>query len=304
MELSILIMKQLLVMFSLSGIGFLLAKLKLISYEGCKELVNLLLYAVIPLTVLNSFLVEKTPEKTQLLLYSLLLSLAVFAVSMLLSYIIYGKRKRVENFSAAFSNAGFIGIPLVQATVGPHAVFYIAGFVTFLNIFQWIYGAYVKGAERRMISFQVIAKNAVLLSFITGFTLYLCDLGNILFIKDIANTVANMNSPLAMIIIGVYMSQISFMRMLQRESSYICSLCRLFVIPLASLGLLAVIPLDCCEVKVAICIVLSAPVGANVAMFAQKFHQDYTYAVEIVILSTLMSVVTLPMIVYAAQIVL
>ena len=92
MELSILIMKQLLVMFSLSGIGFLLAKLKLISYEGCKELVNLLLYAVIPLTVLNSFLVEKTPEKTQLLLYSLLLSLAVFAVSMLLSYIIYGKR--------------------------------------------------------------------------------------------------------------------------------------------------------------------------------------------------------------------
>lgn len=113
-----------------------------------------------------------------------------------------------------------------------------------------------------------------------------------------------MNSPLAMIIIGVYMSQISFMRMLQRESSYICSLCRLFVIPLASLGLLAVIPLDCCEVKVAICIVLSAPVGANVAMFAQKFHQDYTYAVEIVILSTLMSVVTLPMIVYAAQIVL
>ena len=101
MELSILIMKQLLVMFSLSGIGFLLAKLKLISNEGCKELVNLLLYAVIPLTVLNSFLVEKTPEKTQLLLYSLLLSLAVFAVSMLLSYIIYGKRKRVENFSAA-----------------------------------------------------------------------------------------------------------------------------------------------------------------------------------------------------------
>ena len=251
MELSILIMKQLLVMFSLSGIGFLLAKLKLISNEGCKELVNLLLYAVIPLTVLNSFLVEKTPEKTQLLLYSLLLSLAVFAVSMLLSYIIYGKRKRVENFSAAFSNAGFIGIPLVQATVGPHAVFYIAGFVAFLNIFQWIYGAYVMGAERRMISFQVIAKNAVLLSFITGFTLYLCDLGNILFIKDIANTVANMNSPLAMIIIGVYMSQISFMRMLQRESSYICSLCRLFVIPLASLGLLAVIPLDCCEVKVA-----------------------------------------------------
>ena len=133
MELSILIMKQLLVMFSLSGIGFLLAKLKLISNEGCKELVNLLLYAVIPLTVLNSFLVEKTPEKTQLLLYSLLLSLAVFAVSMLLSYIIYGKRKRVENFSAAFSNAGFIGIPLVQATVGPHAVFYIAGFVAFLK---------------------------------------------------------------------------------------------------------------------------------------------------------------------------
>lgn len=297
-------MKQLLVMFSLSGIGFLLAKLKLISNDGCKELVNLLLYAVIPLTVLNSFLVEKTPEKTQLLLYSLLLSLVVFAVSMLLSFLIYGTRKRVENFSAAFSNAGFISIPLVQATLGQHAVFYIAGFVAFLNIFQWVYGAYVMSSDRRMISFQAIAKNAVFLSFITGFLLYLCGWSDILFIKDIANTVAYMNSPLAMIIIGVYMSQISITEMLKRKSSYICSICRLLVIPLASLGLLSVLPLNCYEVKVAVCIVLSAPVGANVAMFAQKFHQNYTYAVEIVILSTLISIITLPIIVYAAQLVL
>ena len=304
MTLSLLIMKQLIIMFSLSGIGLLLAKRKLIQETGCQELVNLLLYAVIPLTVINSFMVENTQEKTSQLLYSLLLSLLAFGISMLLSHIFYGTGKRVENFSAAFSNAGFIGIPLVQATLGNEAVFYIAGFVAFLNIFQWIYGAYIMSGKREMISFQAISKNAVLLAFFAGVILYMCNGHDMPFIKDIVTAVSQMNSPLAMIIIGVYMSRISLKKMLKTKSSYICCLLRLLVIPVATLVVFALLPLDCYEVKVAVCIVLSAPVGANVAMFAQKFHQDSTYAVEIVILSTILSIVTLPMIVYLAQIIL
>lgn len=304
MALSLLIAKQLLIMFSFSGIGFLMAKKQRICHAGCADMVNLLLYVVIPFTVLNSFIVPSNAKKTEMLWESLFFSLIAFLVSMGIAYLIYGKNKRVENFSSAFSNAGFIGIPLVQATLGSEAVFYIAGYVAFLNIFQWIYGAYIMSGDKKMMSLRAIAGNAVLLSFLIGITLYLTGWTELTYIKSIAGAIAQMNSPLAMIIIGVYMSQVSMKKMLKHKSTYMCCIVRLLVIPLLSLVVVALLPLHSRDVAMAVMIVLSAPVGANVAMFAQKFQQDQTYAVEIVILSTIISIVTLPCLMYITQIIL
>lgn len=190
-------------------IGYVLAKKKLITMDGCKELVNLLLLVVIPFVILNSFLVEKTNEKTIGLLCAMLLSLISFILSMGFSYLFYGTKHRIENFSAAFSNAGFIGIPLVQATLGSEMVFYIACYVAFLNIFQWIYGAYIMSGDKKNISIHNILTNAVLISFGLSFLLYMLGLNNIPYLKNVAQSIAAMNSPLAMIIIGVYLTEVS-----------------------------------------------------------------------------------------------
>lgn len=304
MILAVLLLKQLLVMLGLSSIGWILTKKKFITAKGNQEMVNLLLYAVIPLTVLHSFFVKNTAERTMQLLYSFVFSLLAFLISMLIAYLVYGTRHKVENFSAAFSNAGFIGIPLVQAALGSEAVFYIASFVAFLNIFQWLYGAYIMSGDKAMISFHAISHNAVIWAFLIGLFCYLAGFSQLPFLKDITSIMAQMNTPLAMVIIGYYMGQISFQAMWKRKSSYLCCLLRLVGIPLVSLFVLAGIPLDCSDVKLAVFLALAAPVGANVAMFAQKFKQDAAYAVEIVILSTMLSLGTLPLLVYVAQLVL
>lgn len=304
MELSLLLLKQLLIMLCFSLIGYILAKRKLVTMNGCKEMVNLLLMVVIPFVVLNSFLVEKNSEKTANLFYALLLSLIAFGISIFLSYLIYGTKGRVENFSSAFSNAGFIGIPLVQATLGQEMVFYIAGYVAFLNIFQWIYGAFIMSGDKRTMSFKAIATNAVLISFIISILLYIFKLNEISYLKNIAQSISQMNSPLAMMIIGIYMSEVSIKDIFTRRATYLCSLVRLFLIPIISLIVFKFIPFGSEEVKLAVFIVLSAPVGANVAMFAQKYNRDYTYAVEIVILSTILSLISLPLLIILAQIII
>lgn len=304
MKLSLLLLNQLIIMLCFLLVGYVLAKKKLITMDGCKELVNLLLLVVIPFVILNSFLVEKTSEKTIGLLCAMLLSLISFILSMGFSYLFYGTKHRIENFSAAFSNAGFIGIPLVQATLGSEMVFYIACYVAFLNIFQWIYGAYIMSGDKKNISIHNVLTNAVLISFCFSFLLYMLGLNNIPYLKNVAQSIAAMNSPLAMIIIGVYLTEVSIKNIFCKRKTYICSAIRLVIIPLISLLIFKFIPFGTTSIKLALLIVLSAPVGSNVAMFAQKFKQSYTYAVEIVMLSTILSIVTMPLFILVAQTIL
>lgn len=304
MKLSLLLLNQLIIMLCFLLVGYVLAKKKLITMDGCKKLVNLLLLVVIPFVILNSFLVEKTNEKTIGLLCAMLLSLISFILSMGFSYMFYGTKHRIENFSAAFSNAGFIGIPLVQATLGSEMVFYIACYVALLNIFQWIYGAYIMSGDKKNISIHNILTNAVLISFCLSFLLYMLELNNIPYLKNVAQSIAAMNSPLAMIIIGVYLTEVSIKNIFCKKETYICSVIRLVIIPLISLLLFKFIPIGTTTIKLALLIVLSAPVGSNVAMFAQKFKQSYTYAVEIVMLSTILSIVIMPLFILVAQTIL
>lgn len=304
MKLSLLLLNQLIIMLCFLLIGYVLAKKKLITMDGCKELVNLLLLVVIPFVILNSFLVEKTNEKTIGLFCAMLLSLISFILSMGFSYMFYGAKHRIENFSAAFSNAGFIGIPLVQATLGSEMVFYIACYVAFLNIFQWIYGAYIMSGDKKNISIHNILTNAVLISFCLSFLLYMLELNNIPYLKNVAQSIAAINSPIAMIIIGVYLTEVSIKNIFCKRKAYICSAIRLVIIPLISLLIFKLIPVGTTSIKLALLIVLSAPVGSNVAMFAQKFKQSYTYAVEIVMLSTILSIVIMPLFILVAQTIL
>lgn len=83
-------------------------------------------------------------------------------------YLVFGQRRRLENFAAAFCNAGFIGIPLVQAVVGQEGVFYIAASVALLNLFQWTYGVYIMTGRKDTISPKAIARNPVVISIVTA----------------------------------------------------------------------------------------------------------------------------------------
>ena len=139
MEEALILLRQLITMFLYVGLGWCLRLLRLVTQENSSALSNLLLYAILPCVIVQSFLREATPQATQNLLWSLLLSALALGVSVAVSALLFWK-KPASNFGSAFSNAGFMGIPLITAVVGEGAVFYIAGFVGLLNILQWTYG--------------------------------------------------------------------------------------------------------------------------------------------------------------------
>lgn len=301
MEAAIVLLRQLICMFIYMGIGYLLFQKKLITERGSKELSNLLLYVVLPAVIIHSYCTTRTPEKLSGLWLSFALSALLLVLSMAISMLVYGTRNRIVNIGVAFSNCGFMGIPLVQAVMGKEAVFFCSAFVAILLFLQWTYGVFIMTGDRRAVSTKTVVTNPILIATLIGVLIFLMQIPIPYVVDTALGAVGALNAPVAMVILGVYLAQTDVKSIFTDKTLYGSSVMRLVVIPLASVVLLCLLPETFNEMKMILLISASAPIGANVAIFAQKVGLDYTKAVKTVCLCTILSIISMPLLILLAS---
>lgn len=284
-------------MFLYLLIGFILYRRRIITAAGSKELASLLVHLIIPAVIVKSFCVERTGDTIVSLGVSALVGALLLALSVVCAALIF-RRRPIENFASAFSNAGFMGIPLIQSVLGDSALLYVVPMIAILNILQWTYGADVLRESRGKTNLRSIFLNPIMIGTLLGLALFFSGLGTKL--PDVLNTalsgVCSMNTPLAMVVLGTYLAKEKLSALFTKGKLYVVSAVRLVLIPLLSLAVLFALPIDS-GIKYALLIAASCPVGANVAVYAQLYDKDYAYAGQTVVLSTLLSIVSLPLIV-------
>lgn len=308
-----LLIQQVLIMFLLSAIGYICFRTKKITMEGCRTISNILIYLSLPCVIINSFLVEFSTEKLMGLIYSSLAAALVMVVSITLSRLFFSK-DAILNFASSFSNPGFFGIPLIVATLSDGAVFYVAAFIAFVNLLQWSYGVALlttdasttkeKGSWKQFLpSPKRLFTAPFMIATIIGLFFFLTRIPMPGLANKVIQYISGLNTPLAMFTIGIYLAQTNPGQMFQKKKLYLLSAVRLFIIPLVSMLILFFLPEEFAEMKMALLIVAACPTGSNVAVYAQLYDSDYSYAVETVIISTLLSIVTIPLIVQLAEII-
>lgn len=289
-----IVLRQIVIMFLYMAIGGLLFQKGLITKEGSKSLANLLLYAVLPCVVVKSFCVARTPERVSGLLVSFLAALGILLLAMAVSHLLF-KKNPIDDFGAAFSNAGFMGFPLVAAVQGSEAIFYAAGFVALLNALQWTYGQSLISGDPSYRSPKAILKNPLVLSLLLGMLIFCFELPVPAIASDLLAALAALNAPLAMVILGVYLAQTDAKTLFNDPHLYVVAAARLVLIPLLTARMLKLLPAQYAAITTTLVIVAAAPIGSNVAVYAQKLGKDYAYAVRGVCLSTLLSAITMPL---------
>lgn len=295
-----ILLKQIAIMALLIAVGWVLRRKNFLSEQGTKELGAILLRIIIPCVIVKSYIVPYSRERLLELALSAGLALLGFVAAMLIAYAVYGKRRRIENFAAAFCNAGFIGIPLAQATIGEDGIFYVAASVALLNLFQWTYGVYIMTDRRDAIRAKTIATNPVVIAIVIGVVLFVGRIPVPEILTSTLGYIAGMNTPVAMILMGTYLARVSWREMLDRRA-YGCVLLRLVVIPAVVLVLFWLLPVSNTAVVMAVFLAAATPVGANICVFAQQYNSDYPFSVVTVCLSTVLSVVTVPLLSTLAQ---
>lgn len=296
MELGFILFWQIALMFVMMMMGYGMYKINRLSSVGSKEMGALLLYVVTPIIIMRAYTVEYTAERAFNMLIALALALFSVLFSIVISKIIF-KHEGIENFSATYSNAGFMGIPLVQATLGSEAVFYLSAYLAVMVFIQWILGVVMITGDKTHTSIKRVLTNPVILGILGGLAIFFMQISLPKFVLDVFNIISGMNSPLAMLVLGVYLAQIQWISLVNSWKIVGVSFVRLLLIPLIIGSLMIFISNDYYMIKMVTLIAFSAPVGFSVAILAQQFDKDYFQAVRYICHSTLFSIITMPIIV-------
>lgn len=300
--------KQVLVLFLLIGIGAVLGKLHVFTQAAVKSCTDMELMIVSPCVIIQSFMRDFDSSMLRDLGIAALAALIIQVGSIFIAHAVFrdkdGARRRVLRFGTVFSNSGFMGIPLEQALLGDIGVFYGAAYINVFNLILWSYGlAEMSGDRQSLHSGKSIFKmlvNPGTVGLLAGMLLFMFSIHLPEVIGIPIRDMAALNTPIAMLIIGYYLANAKLLSMLKDIRSYIAIALRLLVIPLLSLG-----TMFACGMRgtllIASIVTTSAPVAAVTTMFATKYNQDTQLSVNLVSLSTLFSILTMPIVVGLAQ---
>lgn len=301
--------QQVAILFVLIGAGALMRRMRLLTTGSVEGLVNVLILVVTPCLIVDVFQRPFDPLMLRGLGLAFLIAaaahVAVIVAALLLVRNGNADIRRPLLLSAVFSNAGFMGIPLEQAVLGDCGVFYGIVYVVVFNLFMWSWGlCMMKKGDRKAMNLHSIV-NPGTVGIALGLPLFLCSVRLPAVLGVPVHQMANLNTPLAMLVIGYCLVGAKLGKVVRIGAVFVAAGIRLVVFPLAVIA--ALYPFRAAldrNLMLALVIAASAPVAAMVSMFASKFGRDVDVSVAVVSGTTLLSVFTMPPVIALAMAVL
>lgn len=299
-----IVLGQVLILFIIIIVGVIAGKAGIIADGASKKLSELLLYVTSPMMVLGSFFFEYSAEKLMNGLLVLLVAIGFYFISIFISSILFKgfneKVKPIMRFSAVFSNAGFMGLPMMKALFGSEGVFLGSFYVVAFNIFVWTFGYAMYGNTKESGGMGRLLKKALLnpsvIAVYAGVVIFIFRIPVPDAVKSAVDYIGDMTMPLSMLIIGALISTAELKSLVNDIRIYYVSAVRLIVMPLLAYGILYLTGVP--EMILSIVVTaLAMPVAATTTIFADLFDKDAVFASKAVTLSTILSIITAPLIV-------
>ncbi|MCL2088934.1 MAG: AEC family transporter [Oscillospiraceae bacterium] len=303
------IFKQVVTMFLMIGVGYLLMRLKLITARGAKQMTNLLLMVVVPCIIISEITSQQfDSSKVYSILIAAACAIGTQTLFIFMSKPIFKREKEVFRCSLIYSNCGFMALPLTTAILGTEGVLYGVVYLVVFNIFMWTHGVFIMSGDKKEISVRKallspgVMGTAIALPFFLLSNIIPAEFHGIaLPAANAVRYIAGLNTPLAMIVIGTFMVKVDFAAMVKDSRLYLQAFLRLLIFPSAALALMYLAGIEGIIVK-AIIIAACAPTAANVSLFAARYGRNTVLAGEITGLTTMLSVLTMPLMIAATTI--
>lgn len=302
-----MIAQQVLVLFVLIAIGFICGKKGIINESSAKGMTDLVLYVVTPCVMITAFQRSFSFELLGSVILAAVCAALIMAGSIFVAKLIFHdkneSRKKVLQFATVFSNCGFMSLPLQKAILGDNGWFYGSIFVAVFNLFVWTYGLVAMSGDRKQLSVKKLVFNPGIVGVVIAIILFVCSITLPYIISQPIVYLSDLNTPLPMLIIGYHLSKANFKKAFTDAGTYLAMGARLVIIPIAITLIMSLFNLDK-DMVIAFIIASSAPTAATTTMFASKFNRDVELSVSVVASTTLVSIITMPLIVALAQTIL
>lgn len=301
MQISLLLAHEIAQLFLILLAGFVLVRAGLLRAADSKVLSVILVYLVIPCVIINAFQIEDTPA----IRAGLAVSFAAAAAIHLLFLVLTGLLRRflgldaIERATAIYSNAGALVIPLVQALLGQEYVIYSCAFIIVQLVLLWTHGSMIlRGAGT--LSWKAILTNVNLLSIAAGAVLYAGRIPLPAVLSGAMDDMGALMGPLGMLLAGMAIAESPLRQLVCTPRYYLTAALRLVVYPLAALvllwatGMAALLP-DGRAILMTVYLAAITPACTTITSMVQLYGQDAGKSSALYVMSTLLSIVTMPL---------
>ena len=303
MQISLLLMEEIAKLFAIMLMGYAVVKAGLMKSSESKSVSVIMVYLVIPCVILNAFQVEYTPDVQKGLLLACAAAVAVHILFLLLTAILKKPLHldMIERATIIYSNAGILVIPLVQELLGQEYVIYSSAYIAVQLILIWTHCKNMLCEEDKL-EWKKVLLNVNIISIIAGVVLFIFRIQFPSGAQDVLNMMNNMIGPLGMLLAGMVIAEAPLKTVFTRKRSYLSAALRLFIYPVFVLGLMKVIQTfasiqDSKQILLTVYLASITPACATVTSMAQLYDKDAAYSSSLYVLTTLLSIATMPVMV-------
>lgn len=308
MHISLLLMNQIIQLFIMIFMGFIIVKAKLLKAEDSKILSVIVLYLIIPCVIINAFQVDYTPQTVKGLLIALAGSVMT-QVILLIVVSILGKvfhLNEVEVASIYYSNSGNLIVPIVTFILGKEWVLYGCVFMSVQLVFIWTHCKKIISRESTY-DWRKIVLNINMISIAIGIILFLTRIHLPAIINNTLSAVGSMIGPASMIVTGMLFAGMDFKQIFANKRVYFVSFFRLIIVPVIALFLIKCSQLSTFssngnKLMLIVFLAIITPSASTVTQMCQVYENDSQYASAINVVTTLLAIVTMPLMVMLFQI--
>lgn len=305
---SLLLMKQIVKLFLVMIMGFLLVKAGVMKAEHSKSLSMVILYLVMPCVIINAFQVEYTESIRNGLLLAFV---AAIIIHIALLILVKALEKifhldGLEKVSIIYSNAGNLVIPIVTYVLGKEWVIYSSAFISVQLVLLWTHGRMVLYGEEK-VDLKRILLNINMISIFLGILLFVTRTQLPGIITETMDSVSVMIGPASMIVTGMLIGNMTFKQVFAYKRIYLINFLKMILCPVIILLLLKYSGMGSLlsNGKMILMISLLAtitPSASTITQLAQIYGKNAEYASAINVFTTIVSIVTMPVMIWLYQI--
>lgn len=298
-----LLLQQMMVLFIMMILGYVCYKKGFIDLSASKTLSFIVVNIANPAMILSGSVSSTGNIQGKELLQTVVIAIVMYAVLMLLGMLVPILLKvpkdnvGVYRVMTIFSNIGFMGFPVLQAMYGSESLLYASVFLFPYNILIYTYGISAMTNEKQIDKADALKKvlNIGVIACVIAITLFFVPVEIPEFVEATLKNLSNLTAPLSMIVIGVSLAQISLKELFTDVRLLLFSAIKLLLIPYVGMRFISCFVHN--EMILGVCLImLATPVGSMTAMLAQQYDADSELASRGVALTTILSVVTIPLV--------
>lgn len=310
MNISILLMQQIVQLFLMIFMGYLIVKTGLVRDDDSKVLSKIILYLIVPCVIINAFQVDYTTDTVKGLLIAFAASVMTQVVLLI---VISAARKllhlnEVEIASVYYSNSGNLIVPIVTFILGQEWVLYGCVFMSVQLVFLWTHCKKIISREASY-DLKKIILNINMISIFIGVILFFTGIRLPEIIRNTLASVGTMIGPASMIVTGMLFAGMNLKQIFANKRVYFITFLRLIAVPLIALVLiklsnLASFSADGNKIMLIVFLAIITPSASTVTQMCQVYGNDSKYASAINVMTTLLSIITMPVMVMLFQMII